>query len=895
MNYLTRKKYFNMILLFSMIGLFLIIRVNWISSVKAATFAEAIDSFTTGTVGKKASDLGLPSGENWCGYYARYVLENVYAQYGCDVNDYIPYDSLASTTLTGNTWKNGVYGEYYSWTNWTYSGRSSSITSNLSACRPKAGDIVLVETAGGISDGPDHIALIVEADLNGNRFITAEGNTGSGTTSTRVVRWYDYVYNNDSGYYCRDGNSNIIVHAICSIRYPGNQGNQGNQSNQGHSPVGHVDSVSCEDGKICLAGWAFDEDAYYENLQIIVNIDYIEEYILEANGYRPDVNEAYQNVPGVNHGFEGEIYPAQRGLKNVVIYAVDMGGNSVCDNTILWEGPLEIKDDTTPPTIEDVYIHDIDANGYYIHCIVRDNVGLREVEFPTWTLENKNASGDDQDDIIWGNAGTVSGNGWELDYRVNYSDHKNELDCTYATHIYCYDMSGNEGIYAISQYACNGSVMTSGYGRVIPDGDYIVATACSGSKADLYYLDIVGTDLPANDGTNVALAGPISTLEDPQSYDVWTLTYGSDGFYSIKQKGSEVSLDVANASAGSGANIQAYNSNSSNAQRWAISNNGRDGYRIQGKCSGLSIVAEDNRAAGGTNIHQYINMDIPGESWLFIPYKPSQPIANGRYMLISGLSDSVEVDVPGDTGDITENLGLQIWSTDTQNQYNSFNLTKLSNGFYKIQHAASGKCWDVTNGVSSFSQQIALHTDNGSIAQQWAIISKGNNLYAIISRCNGLTADVHGGTTSNGTRIIQFPNGEGSNQRWKFVQAEYTVAFNANGGAGVPASQTKYYNNNLTLSSTKPTLTGYTFQSWNTKADGTGTNYAAGGSYTTNADVTLYAMWKKQDEEPPIITGGNLEILSDTLCRFTVTATDNIGIDHVDIHTWYGDYSGSGD
>ena len=301
-----------------------------------------------------------------------------------------------------------------------------------------------------------------------------------------------------------------------------------------------MDSVSCEDGKICLAGWAFDEDAYYENLQIIVNIDYIEEYILEANGYRPDVNEAYQNVPGVNHGFEGEIYPAQRGLKNVVIYAVDMGGNSVCDNTILWEGPLEIKDDTTPPTIEDVYIHDIDANGYYIHCIVRDNVGLREVEFPTWTLENKNASGDDQDDIIWGNAGTVSGNGWELDYRVNYSDHKNELDCTYATHIYCYDMSGNEGIYAISQYACNGSVMTSGYGRVIPDGDYIVATACSGSKADLYYLDIVGTDLPANDGTNVALAGPISTLEDPQSYDVWTLTYGSDGFYSIKQKGSEV-------------------------------------------------------------------------------------------------------------------------------------------------------------------------------------------------------------------------------------------------------------------------------------------------------------------------------------------------------------------
>ena len=71
----------------------------------------------------------------------------------------------------------------------------------------------------------------------------------------------------------------------------------------------------------------------------------------------------------------------------------------------------------------------------------------------------------------------------------------------------------------------------------------------------------------------------------------------------------------------------------------------------------------------------------------------------------------------------------------------------------------------------------------------------------------------------------------------------YTVTYNANGGTGVPANQTKTYGTTLTLSSTKPTRTGYTFKNWNTKSDGTGTSYSAGASYTANAAVTLYAQW----------------------------------------------------
>lgn len=71
----------------------------------------------------------------------------------------------------------------------------------------------------------------------------------------------------------------------------------------------------------------------------------------------------------------------------------------------------------------------------------------------------------------------------------------------------------------------------------------------------------------------------------------------------------------------------------------------------------------------------------------------------------------------------------------------------------------------------------------------------------------------------------------------------YTVTYNANGGTGAPANQTKWKNQTLTLSNTKPTRTGYTFQGWATSSSGS-VAYSAGASYAGNAALTLYAVWK---------------------------------------------------
>lgn len=73
----------------------------------------------------------------------------------------------------------------------------------------------------------------------------------------------------------------------------------------------------------------------------------------------------------------------------------------------------------------------------------------------------------------------------------------------------------------------------------------------------------------------------------------------------------------------------------------------------------------------------------------------------------------------------------------------------------------------------------------------------------------------------------------------------YTVSYNANGGTGAPASQTKWKDQSLTLSSTVPTRTGYTFVGWGSSASSTTPVNQPSGTYTGNSDYTYYAIWSE--------------------------------------------------
>lgn len=102
----------------------------------------------------------------------------------------------------------------------------------------------------------------------------------------------------------------------------------------------------------------------------------------------------------------------------------------------------------------------------------------------------------------------------------------------------------------------------------------------------------------------------------------------------------------------------------------------------------------------------------------------------------------------------------------------------------------------------------------------------------------------------------------------------YTISYNANGGSGAPASQTKTAGTALTLSTVKPTREGYTFQGWATSATATTAAYQPGASFTTDANTTLYAVWEQNE-----VTGAKVVISNETVApgstvTVEITASD---------------------
>jgi uncharacterized repeat protein (TIGR02543 family)/LPXTG-motif cell wall-anchored protein len=104
-----------------------------------------------------------------------------------------------------------------------------------------------------------------------------------------------------------------------------------------------------------------------------------------------------------------------------------------------------------------------------------------------------------------------------------------------------------------------------------------------------------------------------------------------------------------------------------------------------------------------------------------------------------------------------------------------------------------------------------------------------------------------------------------------------TVSYDANGGSGTPNTTAHAFASTVTTSSQLPIKQGYTFDAWNTAADGTGTRVTSGSTFSMPANnVVLFAVWiptaftvnfnsNQGSGAPapvPSVTGGNLTIPS---------------------------------
>lgn len=187
-------------------------------------------------------------------------------------------------------------------------------------------------------------------------------------------------------------------------------------------------------------------------------------------------------------------------------------------------------------------------------------------------------------------------------------------------------------------------------------------------------------------------------------------------------------------------------------------------------------------------------------------------------------------------------IGIYVKLTNTATQttrhteiwfWSKYSVSDTSNTFYYNDNATSA-----TTSMGSVSISTTVASGSGWSTSNQVKLKEYNYTYtkrtssSKISVAAKLTGIDRVGATMTASTSYTIP-----------ALASYTVSYNANGGSGAPSRQTKWYGKTLTLSSTKPTRTGYSFQGWSTANDSS-VEYAAGGSYTGNSALTLYAVWK---------------------------------------------------
>lgn len=238
-------------------------------------------------------------------------------------------------------------------------------------------------------------------------------------------------------------------------------------------------------------------------------------------------------------------------------------------------------------------------------------------------------------------------------------------------------------------------------------------------------------------------------------------------------------------------------------------------------------------------------------------------LASGKQLYVNDdkANDSVTIDVSSDTtkSHVTQTKELKLkvtklraYNYSSSETFNGSASTTISIGArpsYSVSYNAN-------SGSGAPSSQTKWYDETLKLAE-----TKPSKPSYVFRRWNTNTSDT-------GTAYNPGANYTGNAALTLYAIWNPIISYNGNGGANVPASQTKTYGTNLTLSGTVPTRTGYQFTGWNTKADGTGTTYQPGGTYTQNVAVTLYAIWKRVAQAPTISS------ISAVRCTATGTPSD---------------------
>lgn len=357
-------------------------------------------------------------------------------------------------------------------------------------------------------------------------------------------------------------------------------------------------------------------------------------------------------------------------------------------------------------------------------------------------------------------------NMWVASWGIKPEDHAWEngtrkLDFQYDCWQYSSDGNGQGAAYGVESadidldyWYTNGTLSNGEYS--VCDGIYTISSNLNKNMV---------LDIPYGSGANGANVQLYqSNGSNAQKFKIKHL---GKGLYSITNLNSNKVLDVFNNWTKNGTNIQQYGWNNSFAQKWIIKSTGDGYYNIVSPVSNKVLDVAYASTANGANIQLYQNNGSMAQKFKLNLVDRTTPIENGVYSLNSAADSTKVVDIS--CGSLANKGNVHLYNKNNSNAQ-KFIISKIGSGYYAIFNVNSGKALEATgwgNGANVVQNQYV-----GSDRQKWILRNAGNGYYYIISAASGNYLDIAGGYTTNGTNIqVYSPNGSVA-QKYKFINTQ---------------------------------------------------------------------------------------------------------------------------
>ncbi|MGN0584478.1 MAG: RICIN domain-containing protein [Ruminococcus sp.] len=242
---------------------------------------------------------------------------------------------------------------------------------------------------------------------------------------------------------------------------------------------------------------------------------------------------------------------------------------------------------------------------------------------------------------------------------------------------------------------------------------YIISQMADGAA---YALDVSGKK--ADNGTNICIYE--FNGGDNQKFK---FAKNSDGSYKILTKVSndKSAVEIENGSAEYGANVQEWEINGAECQNWILENAHNFGtemdtnliYTFSNANSGLVMDIENGNMAEGSNVQQWESNGFDCQKWKLVPYGD-----DNCYFIKSCMNESYGLC-------IEDNGNLSIKNFDKEDKSMLFKFAKNIDDTYSVMTCSSegSKVLEVKNAGTNIGDNIQQWDMNGHSCQKWNIIT----------------------------------------------------------------------------------------------------------------------------------------------------------------------------